>query len=351
MKKIESLQIVRGLSAILVVIDHTLNQVVKFCDLPCYIKFTLDNAKYLGDIGVMMFFIISGLIMVITTENKHWDKKFAKQFLKKRFLRIYPIYWIFLTLIVALYLLGLAFRNGHYSFEKIIFSYLLLPYKDNINDAINPILPQAWTLIYEMFFYLLFTLAIYFSLKKQLLKVLVLIYLFLLICTLLIFNVNTAWYHFITNPILIFFIIGIVINKNIFTKLMNYIPKWFYLIIATLSIFSLIFFNPEFKFLIKLCCALSIFILLLTTTYENRLMVILGDASYSIYLFHIFFTLILGTYLKSHTCSYIVTTLLVILTITISLFAGFITYKYLEKKMIHKLNLLFINRDTSNGTA
>ncbi|EFH4428998.1 acyltransferase family protein, partial [Escherichia coli] len=154
------IQTLRGIAALSVVVDHTLTQFNIYYHLEGITGGILRNLQGIGTIGVYVFFIVSGYIMSLTTFNKTWDKKASSVFLKKRIIRIYPIYWFWLTLLLVAWFAGLALKQHHYSFEKIVSSYLLLPYSDEEPSKINPVLGQGWTLIYEMFFYIFFSILI-----------------------------------------------------------------------------------------------------------------------------------------------------------------------------------------------
>ncbi|WP_286792582.1 acyltransferase, partial [Marinobacter sp. Hex_13] len=81
------LEAVRGLAALLVIVQHTTN--FKNTHLGYY----LDIGKF----GVVIFFCISGYLMIASAR-----KKSPGEFLVSRFFRLYPMYWvsIFLGIIV-----------------------------------------------------------------------------------------------------------------------------------------------------------------------------------------------------------------------------------------------------------
>jgi exopolysaccharide production protein ExoZ len=83
-----------------------------------------------------------------------------KSFLVKRAVRIYPIYWIITLIVLVFFLVIPGFANSQdLGWDKIIISLLLLPSPD------LPILNVGWTLIYELYFYFLFSIAIWFKPK------------------------------------------------------------------------------------------------------------------------------------------------------------------------------------------
>lgn len=121
----------------------------------------------MGNIGVYVFFAISGYIMSYTTKNKIFDLQYGLIFLRKRIVRIYPLYWIYLTVFISLWAVGLAMRTYNFDIGQIIASYLLVPYGITNGKITPPILAQGWTLIYEMFFYLAFSILIMMIIKQK----------------------------------------------------------------------------------------------------------------------------------------------------------------------------------------
>src|SRR4028118_1043167 len=144
-KKLNLLQVYRGIAAVLVVMIHLteistgiLNQVTFF------------NLFQAGWSGVDYFFVLSGFIMVYVHRSAIGKKDQLKSFLVKRAVRIYPIYWIITLTVWCLFLVIPAFANNQdLSLGYVIRSLLLIPQKN------PPILEVGWTLIYAINFYLL----------------------------------------------------------------------------------------------------------------------------------------------------------------------------------------------------
>jgi exopolysaccharide production protein ExoZ len=113
-----------------------------------------------GFAGVDVFFVISGFIMAWTTFDSQGTTD-ASRFARKRVARIYSGYWPFyLTTLVLFASLGAAFlANKH-----LLSSAVLWP-----TELKNLLLPVSWTLIFEMWFYLVFTLIVAFSGGRRLL--------------------------------------------------------------------------------------------------------------------------------------------------------------------------------------
>lgn len=117
--------------------------------------------------AVDYFFVLSGFIMVYVHRSAIGKKDQLKSFLVKRAVRIYPIYWIITLSVWCLFLVIPAFANNQdLSWAQVIESLLLIPQKDpHFKDKF--ILEVGWTLTYEIYFYLLFSIAIWLKPKHS----------------------------------------------------------------------------------------------------------------------------------------------------------------------------------------
>ncbi|KFG70797.1 acyltransferase [Microvirga sp. BSC39] len=192
--QILSVQYLRGLAASAVVLFHA--------GLIYNLNFGLGNA------GVDIFFVISGLIMWIVSNQKNDT---PKQFIIQRTIRIVPLYWsvtIFLTIAAAA-------RPNLFPLERpapwhVLQSLLFIPHVAP-NGKVHPILIQGWTLNYEMFFYSLFALILFLPVRFRLIGFTALIgSLVLLGSAVAPTNTLAATY---TSPLLIEFLVGIWLGK------------------------------------------------------------------------------------------------------------------------------------------
>lgn len=113
-----------------------------------------------GAAGVDLFFVISGFVMVYGSISAYGQPGAPQDFFTRRLIRIVPLYWIATTILVAHVLLNypnLAAANQ--SVGNIIASYLFVPWPQP-NGQMTPIVGQGWTLDYEMFFYVLFAVSL-----------------------------------------------------------------------------------------------------------------------------------------------------------------------------------------------
>ena len=201
MKKLHSIQVLRALAALVVAMFHVQTS---FSEDFGTGGFWQDYLFAFGAVGVHIFFVISGLVMVLTTVNAEYA---PGRFIKRRFLRIYPIYWICAAIYFAVYwLLG---RPYDLAWPELLGSLLLLP------EYSAKIIGPGWTLAYEMYFYLMFAAfmsltLVGLSFEKALLALAATF--FLLIGAGTVFGVEGANLHLITNPLLLEFISGMLIG-------------------------------------------------------------------------------------------------------------------------------------------
>ncbi len=154
-KRLNLLQVYRGIAAILVVLFHLNDMSIQRLK-----QVTFFNLFHGGWSGVDYFFVLSGFIMVYVHRSAIGKPDQLKSFLVKRSVRIYPIYWIITLIVLAFFVVIPGFANNKdLGIQQILTSLLLIPQND------PPILDVGWTLIYEMFFYLLFSIAIWFKPK------------------------------------------------------------------------------------------------------------------------------------------------------------------------------------------
>ena len=152
-----SLQVLRAVAALLVLLHHAGYDADGIAARTGAAPFGLDRFVDLG-FGVHLFFVISGYIMLRTARG-YGSSRGALVFMARRALRVVPLYW----LLTSLTLIGAAVAPGLLNGEPggpawVAGSYLFVPVA-RASGAINPVLGQGWTLDYEMFFYLLFALA------------------------------------------------------------------------------------------------------------------------------------------------------------------------------------------------
>lgn len=151
--KLEGIQILRGYAAMLVVVTHLWSTGLVSSAL---------RFSRIGGLGVDIFFIISGFIMCYSLRDRVRPGD-SVQFLKKRVIRVYPIYLIVLTPFVVQYLN----QNTGSVDPLLVIGNLLLAPSLSSSPEYRMLVGPAWTLTYELFFYLLFAGAMLSSASKD----------------------------------------------------------------------------------------------------------------------------------------------------------------------------------------
>jgi len=137
------IQMLRALAALAVVTHHTLEQ-----SNGSQRRFSPDWLTTSGASGGDIFFVISGFIMLYVSFPQKRAPITAGSFLLRRTTRIYPFYWV--CCLSMLLILAAGFLKHHHSSRYDYFaSLLLLP-------GCNKLIYVSWTLVYEMYFYLIF---------------------------------------------------------------------------------------------------------------------------------------------------------------------------------------------------
>lgn len=161
---LRSIQILRALAACLVLFGHCLHEAgyvaAKTGKLP-------PTASFLDwGIGVDIFFVVSGFIMVYTTVELFGRPRAAAVFLKRRIVRIVPLYWLITTALILVYLVAPRLLNVPIDgWRSIVTSFLFIP-DLRANGEVRPIMALGWTLNYEMFFYVAFAFSLMLPLKR-----------------------------------------------------------------------------------------------------------------------------------------------------------------------------------------
>lgn len=152
------LQILRFVAAFLVLISHVQHEVLKgrLMDLSGYAPW--DAIYFAG--GVDIFFVISGFIMYAISSAEFGQPGAAKRFLLRRLVRIVPPYWLFTTaMLVAAVVFSSHVTHAALDPLHVLASYFFFPYSNPYGGA-YPVLMLGWTLNYEFYFYMVFTVAL-----------------------------------------------------------------------------------------------------------------------------------------------------------------------------------------------
>lgn len=150
MDRLESIQLLRALAALMVVGLHLQGAYAGLAGWPDGLWIAVGSG------GVDIFFVVSGFIICHAAR----DERSAARFLAHRAARVVPLYW---TVTLAIYAVAVVAPSLLHSTTtdpvQLVQSLLFIPYlKDS--GLVQPIHMLGWTLNYEAFFYLLFGLGL-----------------------------------------------------------------------------------------------------------------------------------------------------------------------------------------------
>jgi exopolysaccharide production protein ExoZ len=270
------IQYLRGAAATAVVLLHASQSA----------GFTIEA----GAFGVDIFFVLSGFLMAVITgeASRPWP------FLRDRMLRIVPLYWI---ASVAALCLGAAGIFWTPSRMQALASFAFVPFgPPTAGPEFFPVLTVGWTLNYEMFFYCMFAGTLFLPRRARLPALTV------LFVTIVAARgtppPQSAPLLFWSDPIILEFLAGAWVG-TFWRRDGAYRPPLGWALMAAAAVAFLVARHPGPASLLGSHVALSIpavLLLLAVIQFErrpggverHRLPATIGDASYSIYLWHLF---------------------------------------------------------------
>ncbi|MCL1675689.1 acyltransferase family protein [Elizabethkingia meningoseptica] len=337
--KIDALQVIRGYAAILVALCHIWND-----------GWIPKILVVLGEFGVDIFFVLSGFIMCLTVKlNTGSNIGNALYFMKKRISRIYPVY-----IICAIPLLLFVTKaEGIKDVYFYIGNLLLLPtFTGDPNYRL--VLGPGWSLTYEMFFYVIFSVVLLFSSARK--NVLYTIF-FILTGIVLLVNLlgmqgpQLGWVNFsyiIGDFRLLNFASGIICYYLYiyFKERINLHINVSIILLLLISLIAAVLIDIQIPHFVSRGLPAMAIIIIFSLTGNASLtkpvmqkLVFLGDASYSIYLIHFYFTFLKFKALKmagNHFFSGEILLNTVDFTMFISsVIAGCMLYVFIEKPIVN----------------
>ena len=298
-----------------------------------------------GAKGVDIFFVISGFVMVVASEPLAGKSDGWAIFVKSRLIRIVPSYWLATSIkLAALIVLPSVVLHSELDWSSVIKSYFFIP-SYNIDGEIKPLLGVGWTLVYEMFFYLIFALALFMRIN-----VFTFVGAVLLIFSGLYFvrpeNYGPAWY--LMNPIVLEFYMGMIIG--FFVKRGYLIKESWAATTFFISLAYILFsdYNAIVPNLIHSGVPAMILVwsvVSLERFFHARIhssLMFLGAASYVLYLFHPIVAPLAPTVLNKLGFNYYWAS--VSLSITVAIIFACVLHKWVEAPMTRYMNRLFLSK-------
>lgn len=320
-RRLLELDVFRGMAALIVVLFHytyRYNLVFNTQTMGLY------EFSY-GFYGVQLFFIISGFVIFMTLEKVST----GVEFIKRRFIRLYPTFWICMTLTFIVTSFS-GIPRFERSLREFLINFTMIPglLKTKYVDGVY------WSLEVELLFYMVMFLVF---ITKNVNRITIVNYLWLG-TNALIANFNIKFLKILLfTDFSYLFIAGISFYK-IWKGDKSYYQ---FLLILFCLIYSFSFKGIE-EGLIVSCFFLLFFLFIykkIGFLSSLKPLVFLGDISFALYLIHQFIGMIIINKLSRYTNSYF---LLLIISLGFSITLAWIISKYAEVKISRKLKRVLL---------
>lgn len=281
------LQYVRAVAALVVVYFHSVLQLHNV-----HPGSVLGGAVF-GEYGVDLFFVLSGFVMWLTTANR---KIGPVEFYKRRIERIVPLYWLFTLMAGAIALLFPAYlKTAVFDLPHLLASLFFIPWANPADPSgamIAPVIIPGWTLNYEMYFYLIFGSLLLLPENRRILALFVAVGGIFLVAHAV--PGKTTASSFYGYSVVFEFLAGVVLARLYMAGIL--IRKRLAVVLAVLGAAVLIWADCMDLAIPRVVSAgipsvviiYSLVSLDFSKIREFRFLHRLGDASYSLYLTHVF---------------------------------------------------------------
>jgi exopolysaccharide production protein ExoZ len=339
-KKLNSLQAGRGIAAFMVVLYHA-NGKYGFGG-----RHLLGHIFSFGFAGVDFFFVLSGFIIAYTSFHLIGRKNGLQVFARKRFLRVYPIYWLYLLVAV---IAGYFFYHDNHVFDNFWKSVLLLPNH-------HFVIATSWTLPFEIFFYFVFALVVF---SRWSLVVVIPIAVISIINAVLQNIGSDGIFHDqllndLCSPYNVEFLLGFLSYK-IYNKIGKAVIFSLLLLIVAAMVLEIIYFNradykeiyPGMRVLPFGLLAFAAVTAFAALDHNDLIkapafLVNLGDASYSLYLIHLnIFIFLDEQFFAPAKLSEEAVMILMEFVVPATVLLSFVLYKYVEKPLLKRAGLIW----------
>jgi exopolysaccharide production protein ExoZ len=285
-RRLATIQVLRGLAALMVVFHHVQDQSEGFRQIV---------STQAGQAGVDLFFVISGFVMVYVTHDREQS---PGQFLAMRAARIVPVYWFFtLAASLLIVLQPQLFRSNEATVRHVVLSMFFVPH-NTVSGGLSPVIKQGWTLNYEAFFYVLFAIAMALSFRRRAgFSVWTLLGLAFIGYWLPLIGYSSTATNFYLNNIILEFAFGMLIAQAYLNGKFERIGPIFSVGLVAIGFIALFACDPLYSssnraFTYGLPAAAivagAVAFETRSDSFQKPFLQFVGDASYSIYLVHVF---------------------------------------------------------------
>jgi len=289
-----TVQYLRGLGALAVILWHGLGQLSRFQPHLAYPEW--------GAVAVDMFFVISGFVMWHITAGGEGGA--VGEYCRRRIVRAVPFYWAMTSIVVvAMMVAPHLLSSSRYDGGHVLASYFFVPWLHPVlHGEILPVVIPGWTLDYEFPFYGLVGLSLFIPLRFRAAALIVAILTLALLPAFI--SIDSTALYFYTQPIVIEFASGVFLGWLVWNGYrLNALAALSLLVLGFIAVPLLpspSHVVPEigaYRFMLQRVleyCGPAFAIVAGAVFYETargsaprwRIPKLIGDASYSIYLLH-----------------------------------------------------------------
>jgi exopolysaccharide production protein ExoZ len=315
--------------------------------------------------GVDLFFVISGFIIAYVADVE------PHQFMMRRLIRIVPIYWASTLVIYVLVIVWPSvFKTATSDLELLVRSLLFVPDPRAVHtqDGLpHPTLAGGWTLNFEMYFYVTFGLALAVSRRWATLIAATALGSIIAIVNLTTLDTSPVA-HFYGYPIVLEFMFGMLafhlvraFEKSAWRERAPAVQRAVLVTIVAVTLALLLsrvasstaprwFSNgiPAFFLVVAAILLERVHDMKIT----NRWAVLIGDASYVLYLSHAYVVFgVIRVVLRHRTFSEVPGQLIVFGLMVLSSIVAILIHRFVEKPMLHFLKKRLIHVGTKRRPA
>jgi exopolysaccharide production protein ExoZ len=340
-----SIQVGRGLAALAVVFYHVSLLFIQKANTTVFGGY----ARY-GYMGVPFFFVLSGFIIGYAHFKDIGQPSKLRAFLYKRFVRVYPMYWALSLAFVIAALIGFGEPDFSFLPFDLIQSLILIHFTPQFS---SPPLKVAWTLFFEVRFYLIFGFAIYYPKATSAFCCGWFVAIFMLTP----FNALTyEWLSYWNLAFPLGLAACFILSRARSSSWSIFVISGFVLP-TTIILFSSIESLHGGRSVEMLGVMVGFSLLMLGASLAERLytvrywswLLLLGDASYAVYLVHSAIISVAGIVIfKYHVLRHVSAEALVIPLVLIATLIGIVVHLLLEKPLISFLRLPKLAGSTSS---
>jgi len=332
------LDILRFLAAMAVVFYHyTFVNSISFNEVPPYP--VLGNLFKYGYMGVELFFMISGFVILMTALSKS-----PKDFVVSRISRLYPAFWMALLITTLTIILFATDNSKKISLSQFLINLSMVPEYINI-ESIDPV---YWTLQVEIKFYFWIFIIILINKIRQI-ESFISVWLFISLLDAFQFTHSVSrllffpeWAPYFCGGALFF----IIKNNELTIKrglllFIAYLLSIHYAIIEAEQKAS--HFESDFSPVIVMCLISSLYLFFIWVInskqdyIKSKYIVLIGALTYPLYLIHNVIGEIIFTHFAQGTNQYVLLMLVVTLMLIISFGISYFIEPKISKRMKSKL--------------